>query len=144
MSELVLIDTSAWVLALRAGGPVVVRKEVEQLLATGRVATTPIVILELLTGARSSREFRELKEDLEALKQLELSPSVWERAYKLGYDLRRAGLTIPTVRYYDRSVGTGIRLSSASRRSSFRANSPAQLPADEELGVAPRSPVQRE
>jgi predicted nucleic acid-binding protein len=41
MSELVLIDTSAWVLALRAGGPVVVRK--------------------------------------------------------LGYDLRRAGLTIPTV-----------------------------------------------
>jgi predicted nucleic acid-binding protein len=97
MSELVLIDTSVWILALRAGGPVAVRQEVEQLLATGRVATTPIVILELLTGARSSREFRELKEDLEALKQLELSPSVWERAYKLGYDLRRAGLTIPTV-----------------------------------------------
>jgi predicted nucleic acid-binding protein len=97
MSELVFIDTSVWILALRAGGPVAVRQEVEQLLATGRVATTPIVILELLTGARSSREFRELKEDLEALKQLELSPSVWERAYKLGYDLRRAGLTIPTV-----------------------------------------------
>jgi predicted nucleic acid-binding protein len=73
MSELVFIDTSVWILALRAGGPVAVRQEVEQLLATGRVATTPIVILELLTGARSSREFRELKEDLEALKQLELS-----------------------------------------------------------------------
>jgi hypothetical protein len=27
MSELVLIDTSVWVLALRAGGPVVVRQE---------------------------------------------------------------------------------------------------------------------
>jgi predicted nucleic acid-binding protein len=97
MSELVFIDTSVWILALRAGGPVAVRQEVEQLLATGRVATTPILILELLTGTRSLREFRELKEDLEALKQLELSPPVWERAYKLGYDLRRAGLTIPTV-----------------------------------------------
>jgi predicted nucleic acid-binding protein len=45
MSELVFIDTSVWILALRAGGPVAVRQEVEQLLATGRVATTPIVIL---------------------------------------------------------------------------------------------------
>jgi hypothetical protein len=41
MSELVFIDTSVWILALRAGGPVAVRQEVEQLLATGRVATTP-------------------------------------------------------------------------------------------------------
>ncbi|MCI2429482.1 PIN domain nuclease [Candidatus Acetothermia bacterium] len=97
MSELVLIDTSVWIAALRVGGPVVVRHEVEQLLAASRAATTPIVMLELLSGTRSSREFRELKEDLEALGQLELTPAVWERAYRLGCELRRAGLTVPIV-----------------------------------------------
>jgi predicted nucleic acid-binding protein len=97
MTEQVLIDTSAWIWALRVDGPVAARQEVEQLLATGRAVTTPIVILELLSGTRSRREFQELKEDLEALQQLEPTPSVWERAYRLGYDLRRAGLTLPTV-----------------------------------------------
>lgn len=97
MAELVLIDTSVWISALRVGGPLVVRQEVEQLLATGRAVTTPIVILELLSGTRSRREFQELQEDLEALPQLELTLQVWERAYRLGYALRRAGLTLPTV-----------------------------------------------
>lgn len=97
MSELVLIDTSVWIGALRVGGPAAARQDVEQLLATSRAATTPIIVLELLSGARSAREFRELKEDLEALEQLKLTRPVWERAYRLGYDLRRAGLTLPTI-----------------------------------------------
>ncbi len=97
MSELVLIDTSVWIAALRPGGSAVARQEIEQLLATSRAATTPVVVLELLSGTRSAREFRELKEELEALQQLELTRPAWERAYRLGYDLRRAGLTLPTL-----------------------------------------------
>ncbi len=97
MSELVLIDTSVWIAALRPGGSAVARQEIEQLLATSRAATTPVVVLELLSGTRSAREFREFKEELEALQQLELTRPAWERAYRLGYDLRRAGLTLPTL-----------------------------------------------
>ncbi len=54
-------------------------------------------MLELLSGTRSEREFRELKEELEALAFLEITPAVWERAFRLGYELRRAGLTLPMV-----------------------------------------------
>ncbi len=97
MSELVLIDTSVWVLALRKDSPTRARLEVDQLLATARAATTELIVLELLGGTRSPREFRELKEDLESLVRLELTPRIWERAYRLNYDLRRAGLTLPTV-----------------------------------------------
>ena len=97
MSELVLIDTSVWIAALRPGGSAVARQQVEQLLATSRAATTPVVVLELLSGTRSAREFRELKEDLDSLPHLEMTRPVWQRAYRLGYDLRRAGLTLPTI-----------------------------------------------
>ncbi len=97
MSELVLIDTSVWILALRANGSSPAQQAVEQLLTTSRAATTEIILLELLSGTRSAREFRELREDLEALVRLDLTPLVWQRAYQLGHDLRRAGLTIPTV-----------------------------------------------
>lgn len=97
MSELVLIDTSVWILALRRDSLAQARSEVDHLLMTSRAATTEIILLELLSGTRSPREFRELKEELESLARLELTPAVWERAYQLGYDLRRAGLTLPTV-----------------------------------------------
>lgn len=92
-----LIDTSAWILALRPDGSASARREVEQSLSTSQAATTGLIMLELLSGARSEREFRELKEELTALSQLEMTSAVWERAFRLGYQLRRQGLTLPTV-----------------------------------------------
>jgi len=96
-SEHVLIDTSAWILALRPDGSAAAREAVERLLATSRGVTTGIIMLELLCGTRSEREYHELKEELAVLPQLELTPTLWARAFHLGYDLRRAGLTLPTV-----------------------------------------------
>ncbi|MBI3460527.1 PIN domain nuclease [Candidatus Acetothermia bacterium] len=93
----VLIDTSAWILALRPKGPDSARVAVEELLTTSRAATARIIMLELLSGTRSTQEFRELKEELSSLQQLDLTPHVWEKAFDLGYQLRRAGLTLPTV-----------------------------------------------
>src|SRR5574337_898203 len=95
--EHVLIDTSAWILALRSDGSAQARRTVEQLLQAARAVTTPVIMLELLSGTRSAHEFSELKEEFEALTPLELTPSVWEAAFRLGYDLRRLGLTLPTV-----------------------------------------------
>jgi len=96
-AERVLIDSSAWILALRPDGSAAARDEVDGLLATSRAATTGIIMLELLSGTRSEREYRELKEELAVLPQLELRPTLWTRAFHLGYQLRRAGLTLPTV-----------------------------------------------
>lgn len=96
-AEQVLIDTSAWILALRPDGSAAARDEVERLLASSRAATTGVIILELLSGTRSEHEYRELKEELAVLPQLELRPALWARAFRLGYQLRRAGLTLPTV-----------------------------------------------
>lgn len=95
--EYVLIDTSAWILALRPDGSPEAREEVRRLLESSRAATAGIVMLELLSGTRSQREFRELREELGALRLLDITSATWERAYRLGYDLRRAGLTIPSV-----------------------------------------------
>ena len=95
--EYVLIDTSAWILALRPKGPDRARTAVGELLTSSRAATTGIIMLELLSGTRSTQEFRELKEELNALLQLDVTPQVWEKAFDLGYQLRRAGLTLPTV-----------------------------------------------
>jgi predicted nucleic acid-binding protein len=67
-----LIDTSAWILALRKECPTFTREEVDHLIAENRAATAGIIALELLSGTRTEREYRELKEDLEALIQLEI------------------------------------------------------------------------
>lgn len=66
MSSLVLIDTSVWILALRKSPLLVVRDEVEHLLAENRVAIVPIIRLELLGGTKSLDEFNRLKTRLEA------------------------------------------------------------------------------
>ncbi|PWB78674.1 MAG: hypothetical protein C3F08_08205 [Candidatus Methylomirabilota bacterium] len=63
----VLIDTSAWIHALRPSGNVAVREQVRALLAEGRAATCEMIVLELAGGARTEGEYRELCEDLKAL-----------------------------------------------------------------------------
>jgi len=93
----VLIDTSAWILALRPDGPQPARQAVAHALAEGTAAITGIVQLELLSGAKTQREFRELQEDLNALTQLPTTDETWEAACRLAYALRRKGVTVPAT-----------------------------------------------
>jgi len=93
----ILIDTSAWILALRKGGLGRVRDEVDRHVVENQAATSGIIMLELLCGTRTNREYEELKEDLEALIQLETPPSTWERASQLAYALKRKGITVPST-----------------------------------------------
>jgi len=95
--DLVLIDTSAWILALGRKSREHAKKEVDRLIAENRAATTGIVVLELLSGTKTEEEYRELKEDLESLVQLDINPNTWERASQLAYELRRKGATIPSA-----------------------------------------------
>ncbi len=91
----VLLDTSAWLLALGRSGPAIARERVRGLLASGRVCVTPIVCLELLGGTRSLEEFRRLRSRLEALPQFPIGAKEWEEAARLAFELRRGGKTVP-------------------------------------------------
>lgn len=93
----VLIDTSAWIHALRPDGIRDIRQQVAQLLSAGRAATCPMVVLELLGGTRTDSEFRVLREDLEALRNLSISDEVWRVSCHLNYTLRRKGFSIPAT-----------------------------------------------
>jgi predicted nucleic acid-binding protein len=60
-----------------------------------RVATTPVIIMEILVGAKSEKEYDKLSKDLAALRCFDASDKLWQRACKLGYTLRQKGINVP-------------------------------------------------
>ncbi|MCE0497969.1 MAG: PIN domain-containing protein [Methylacidiphilales bacterium] len=91
---LVLIDTSAWIEALRVRGDDKIRAEVYALIEDGRAAWCHIVRLELWAGAQA-REIPRLEEMRRNIRDLETSESVWNRAYELALHARARGFTVP-------------------------------------------------
>jgi predicted nucleic acid-binding protein len=94
-NNLVLIDTSVWILALRKSPPPAVKDEVAHLLAENRVAIVPLICLELLGGTKSLNEFNRLKNRLSALHQISADEANWETAIQLAFKLRQQGKIIP-------------------------------------------------
>ena len=94
-SNLVLIDTSVWILALRKSPPPAVKDEVSHLLAENRAAIVPLICLELLGGTKSLNEFSRLKNRLSALHQIPADEANWEAAIQLAIKLRHQGKIIP-------------------------------------------------
>ena len=94
--DLFLVDSSVWLEALpaRTAGQEI-RDRVDTLLAEDRVATTGMIQLELLGGARTEAEYRRLAELFSALHQLPASAETWAGAARLGFQLRRQGLPLP-------------------------------------------------
>ncbi|MGH9366301.1 MAG: type II toxin-antitoxin system VapC family toxin [Thermoanaerobaculia bacterium] len=84
-----LVDTSGWVAFLR-GEEAAVRR-IGPLLADGRAAVTGPIAAEVLSGARSRRDFDILKSLLDGLDQLEEPASLWERVAELRFALARSG-----------------------------------------------------
>ena len=95
LNELFLVDTSAWILALRKDFSPVLKDRIGLLLKENAVATTGIVKLELLGGTKAEKEFQRLKTRLDALHTVECSLTLWEKAYRLAFKLRRKGITVP-------------------------------------------------
>lgn len=93
--ELVLIDTSVWLSALRKDFLPEIKDRVDLLLKENLVLTTGIIRLELLAGTRTEAEYDRLKKRLAALESIETDDSLWEMACDIGFKLRREGITIP-------------------------------------------------
>ena len=90
-----LIDTSAWLFALKKDFVPEVKNRIDLLLKNDAVVTTGIIKLEIISGARTKKEFQRLKDRFNALGIVESNESIWQKAYELGFNLRRKGVTVP-------------------------------------------------
>jgi len=93
--DLFLVDSSAWLLALRKDFMPEVRDRIDHLLKEDVILTTGMIMLELLSGTRTEKEFQRLKRRFHALGNIETDSSLWQTACELGFKLRRKGITIP-------------------------------------------------
>ncbi len=92
-----LVDTSAWIVSFRRAGSERLKAFLREALEWDQVVTTPLVVLELLQGCRTQKEFNDLKARLESLENVSLKDLAWERIYRFAFSLRRKGLTVPTL-----------------------------------------------
>jgi len=92
-----LIDTSAWLWALRGDPVPAIQERLDDLLASREAAITGMVQLEVLSGKKTVAEWDDLAAELGSLRQLHTRPGTWLQAARLGSNLRRQGLTLPNA-----------------------------------------------
>lgn len=92
---MVLIDTSAWIEAMRQHGDAEMRVRVNEVIRAGTAAWCPAVRMELWPCAKGRRELDRLMELRELVFDLPISDEVWERAIKLATMGRSKGLKCP-------------------------------------------------
>jgi predicted nucleic acid-binding protein len=95
MARGILLDSSAWICYLRPHGWEDLKTAVQQVLITEQVYTCWVVTAELLIGARDEQGFTQLFNTLRVLPEIPLTEQVWEAAARMGYTLRRQGITVP-------------------------------------------------
>lgn len=97
MAAQVLVDTSAWIDALRRDGDPQMRAAVRDATVDGRAVLCDIVLLELWNGASGAGEQRILRELARDLRKLPTPPEVWDAATELARRCRRAGVSAPAT-----------------------------------------------
>jgi predicted nucleic acid-binding protein len=91
-----LVDSSVWIRLFRRSPPKNIAERVDDLLERQVAATNGLITVEIVSGATNEKEFADSSATLGALHQLSLNDRTWSRAARLGYDLRRRGLTCLT------------------------------------------------
>lgn len=95
--ELVLIDSSVWIDYYQPKTSEELKRAVKKLIEADRVATCSIIAVEVIQGTVSNRDYQKVSVDMTAFREFSLNRNVTKRAAKLGFDLRRQGITIPTI-----------------------------------------------
>jgi predicted nucleic acid-binding protein len=90
----VIVDTSVWVDYLRARSSSVA-VQLEALISQRQVFLCGIVLAELLSGVRSSRERTQLTDVFRGLPYIEMSHAAWAHTGDLARALRSRGLPTP-------------------------------------------------
>lgn len=97
MAHPMLIDTSAWVEAMRRQGDETTRDEVHAALRAGRARFCDVVRLELWNGIGDERERKWLLELEQTIETVPTDDTVWKEARRLAREARRLGLTLPAT-----------------------------------------------
>ena len=92
-----LVDTSAWIDALRTDGDQEVRRGVAELLTAGQAALCDMVVLELWNGAGGEEERAKLRRLFDTLRIYAVDGPVWEEAGALAQRCRAGGITVPAT-----------------------------------------------
>ena len=92
-----LIDTSAWIFALRKNFHPFIKERIDKILSESDVAINGIIELELLGGAKTEQEYNRLKSRLDALYYIEATRSLWDNSSHLAFDLKRNGVNVPYI-----------------------------------------------
>ncbi len=92
-----LVDTSAWIASFKRTGNEELKTFLREAIDRDLVVINPLIVLELLQGCNTQKEFDTLKRRLESLEILPLIDLSWDNAYSFGFSLRSKGLTIPTL-----------------------------------------------
>lgn len=96
LAERFLVDTSVWVKCFR-GLDKALSERISSLVLEERVFASEIIIMEILRGAKSDKEYNMLYQDFLALPQLTIGHDVWEMAWKTAYKIRKSGINVPMV-----------------------------------------------
>lgn len=91
------IDTSLWIEAFRRGGSPAARRAVTDIVESGLALVNGLIVSEILKGARDETDYERLLTILGATTTISFTAATWARTARLGFELRRAGVTIPTV-----------------------------------------------
>jgi predicted nucleic acid-binding protein len=94
---MIVVDSSALIEYYRPSGDSRVRDAVAAAIAADQVAVNGIIRVEILAFAAGEAERRLLAADFEAFHHLDLGPPDFELACRLGFDLRRRGITVPAT-----------------------------------------------
>jgi predicted nucleic acid-binding protein len=92
-----LIDTSAWIEALRHDGDTDTRRAVDEATRDGEAALCDVVLLELWIGARGAAEQATVAQLASNLPMLPIEAGVWQKAHGLARTCRAAGVTVPAT-----------------------------------------------
>jgi len=87
----ILVDTSVWLEFFRVGGSPYAQA-LDQLLEDERVCTANLIKAEIIPGARTPRQFRELKVYFDILPLAREPASLWEEIIDAQFRLKRAGI----------------------------------------------------
>ena len=94
---MVLIDTSAWIEALRRTGDAATREAVRAAMVDGEARLCDLVLLELWNGARGNAEVAMLRQIEAEVATLPMNAEVWRAANGLARVLRSSGITVPAT-----------------------------------------------
>ena len=92
-----LIDSSAWVEYLRPKGSKRVKDKVREVLQREEALCCGGVVVEILRGAKSEKDFQSLQDSLMSLPQIPMDEAVVERASRWGFQMDRKGKVVPTT-----------------------------------------------